>query len=206
MSSHSLIRSLSNFEFLHGSSIVEIGCVRDRSEFESGTSSTHFFSQLALLLPDVNFFSVDFSSEAFTLSRAVLDTFEGSNLHAIESDGKKFLEEFDLALKIGCLYLDNFDVIYNDKHKESLMRRVGNAYELHKEKITNARSAEVHLEQVLAAERHLAPKHVIIFDDSKIMEGKWWGKGALAIPYLLEKDYKIFTQSDDGVLLTSPKF
>lgn len=197
MSSHALLEHF-NLSFALNGCIVEIGSARESVDVES---STHYFRELSRRL-NSEFFSVDFSEQSNALARALI----GSN--AILSDGKVFLENFRTfsKLEISILYLDNFDIIYNEKHEKSLRSRVGTAYAEHGEELSNQRSAEVHLEQARASISLLGKQNIIICDDTKLQDGLWWGKGALVVPFLLARDYKIKEQSEDGVLLVSPGF
>jgi hypothetical protein len=192
MASHKLIENL-NLDFIKDTCIVEIGSARETSGPES---STYFFSELSLR-SESDFYSVDFSPQSYSLAKNVIGE------KAFLSDGVKFLENFSSISdkKISILYLDNFDVIYNDKHKESLLRRVGSVYEDNEEEMTNERSSVVHLEQMKAALPLLNVKNIVIIDDTRKTDVGWWGKGALVVPYLLERGYKISSESEDGIML-----
>ena len=194
MASHKLIES-ADLDFVKGTCVVEIGSARETS---GPDSSTYYFSELSDKV-GADFFSVDFSPQSYALAKEVVGD------RAKLSDGVKFLENFPYSSskKISILYLDNFDVIYNDKHKESLLRRVGSVYEDNEEELTNERSGIVHLEQMKAALPLLHVKNIVIVDDTKKTEHGWWGKGALVVPYLLEKGYKISNESEDGIMLES---
>lgn len=194
MASHKLIECI-KIDFLADASIVEIGSARESSGEES---STFFYSTLAKKV-NAEFYSVDFSPQSRAMAAQVI----GEN--AVLSDGAAFLKVYDSysQRKIALLYLDNFDVVYNDKHKQSLLRRVGSVYDDNNEVITNERSAAVHLEQIKAALPFLALKNAVILDDTKLAEDGWWGKGALVVPFLLQNGYNITAQSEDGLLLTN---
>ena len=194
MASHKLIEDL-NLDFIKGTCIVEIGSARETS---GPDSSTYYFSMLSKK-DEADFFSVDFSPQSHSLAKEVVGD------SAILSDGVKFLEKFSYwsHKKISVLYLDNFDVVYNDKHKESLLRRIGSVYEDNEEELTNERSGIVHLEQMKASLPHLHVKNIVIVDDTKKTEYGWWGKGALVVPFLLEKGYLISNETEDGILLES---
>ncbi len=194
MSSHILLDEI-NHDFIDGQDIVEIGSAR---EGDGKTSSTLYFSNLAKR-KEIHFFSVDFSKHSYELAHKIVGD------SAVHMDGAEFLAQYKTFSnsKIACLYLDNFDVIYSEAHKISLLGRVGDAYALRDEEISNERSAQVHLGQLNAALKHLAPKHVIIVDDTKECEFNWWGKGALVVPQLLSMGYEIRNRSNDGILLAN---
>ena len=192
MSSHSLITEVHAAIVPAGTYIIEVGCVREEQQFISQDNSTFYFDQMAKK-NHLNFMSVDFSKVSHGFAERIVGD------RALLGDGEAFLNGFKHT--IGILYLDNFDVIYNEKHKMSLMRRVGQAYEDNNEFITNQRSAQVHLNQLKAALPKMSERHFICFDDTMVREGDWWGKGATCVPYLLERGYKIISQSEDGLLL-----
>ena len=194
MASHKLIEN-KDLSFTKGTCIVEIGSARETSGPES---STFYFSELSKQL-ETDFFSVDFSPQSFALAKEFI------GVKAILSDGVKFLESFSTISdkRISILYLDNFDVIYNDKHKKSLLKRVGSVYYDNEEDLTNERSGVVHLEQMKAALPLLNVKNIVIVDDTRKTEQGWWGKGALVVPFLLENGYKISNDSEEGIMLQS---
>lgn len=192
MSSHRLFDDVDISHIPAGANIIEIGSIRQPEQLDSGESSTHYFDHMAKQR-GLHFFSVDFSKSSFGLSQAVVGD------RAFHSDGVAFVRSFKGP--IGLLYLDNFDIVYNDKHRESLMRRVGTSYEENNEVITNQRSAEVHLEQIKEALPKMTKHCYVCVDDTMVRDGGWWGKGALAVPFLLEQGFEIIKQSEDGVLL-----
>ena len=200
MSSHSLLDQIALPLSMHEKGIiVEIGSAREK---EIEKSSTFYFRELAEKI-NMTFYSVDLSVESYKLAFKILNSF------AIHQDGESFLNDFcqHTSQKIVILYLDNYDVIYNDKHRQSLMRRVGTLYTDYYDSFSNEKSAQVHLSQLIAAVPHLADKCIIIIDDTKLLDDlTWWGKGALAVPFLLDINYTIIASSDDGVALCSPSF
>ncbi len=195
MSSHSLFEGVNLDQIPAGSYIIEIGCIRQPEQLQTKESSTHYFDQLAKER-DYIFHSVDFSRASFELSRTVVGD------RAVLSDGVEFLKT--VKGRIGILYLDNFDIIYNEKHHQSLIRRVGSSYEENNEVISNQRSAQVHLEQMQHALPKMTQPCYVCIDDTMIRDGEWWGKGATVVPFLLTQGFQIIKQSEDGVLMASP--
>ena len=102
---------------------------------------------------------------------------------------------------ISVLYLNNFDVIYNEKHKISLLNRVGNIYQENNENLNNQRAAEVHLEQLVTSMKFLNDDAIIIIDDTKFIDSNWWGKRALVVPYLINNGFKVFSEKEGGIAL-----
>jgi hypothetical protein len=192
MSSHILLNQVDQ-KFLKSGCIVEIGSAR---ESDGPNSSTFYFNEIATKI-GINFFSCDFSAQSHKIAKSIIDQ------KAFLCDGKHFLENMQNITKdnISLLYLDNFDVIYNETHLASLKRRVGDVYELHGEVITNQRSAEVHLEQMIAAFPLMAAQGAVIIDDTKKIDDAWWGKGALVGPFLLKNGFEIVISNSDGYML-----
>ncbi len=192
MSSHILFKDLDISEIPKGSYLVEVGSQREPSDPHGPENSTCFLERLAVA-HDLIFCTVDFSEATYNIARSYVGD------KAVLSDGAEFLRKLNKPISI--LYLDNFDVVYSEKHKESLLRRVGTAYDDRNEIITNQRSAEVHLGQVRAALPFLTASAFIGFDDTMIKGSQWWGKGASSVPYLLNLGYTIIRQDSNGLIL-----
>ena len=194
MSSHILLNEI-KYSSLKEGVIIEIGSARETNNEES---STFYFNQIAIN-NNTEFFSVDFSEKSWLMAKEIIHE------NAILSDGKLFLQNFRnyTNKNISVLYLDNFDVIYNEKHKISLLNRVGNIYQENNENLNNQRAAEVHLEQLVTSMKFLNDDAIIIIDDTKFIESNWWGKGALVVPYLLNNNFKIIIEDEGGVMLKS---
>lgn len=192
MSSHVLLNEI-KYSSLKEGVIVEIGSARETNNEES---STFYFNQIAIK-NNTEFFSVDFSEKSWLMAKSIVKEM------AILSDGNLFLKNFRNYTKknISVLYLDNFDVIYNEKHKISLLSRVGSVYEENNEILNNKRAAEVHLEQLITSLNFLNDDAIIIVDDTKFIDSSWWGKGALVVPYLINNGFKILSQKEGGVAL-----
>jgi hypothetical protein len=194
MSSHVLLNEI-KYSSLKEGVIIEIGSARETNNEES---STFYFNQIAIN-NNTEFFSVDFSEKSWLMAKEIIHE------NAILSDGKLFLQNFRnyTNKNISVLYLDNFDVIYNEKHKISLLNRVGNIYQENNENLNNQRAAEVHLEQLVTSMKFLNDDAIIIIDDTKFIESNWWGKGALVVPYLFNNNFKIIIEDEGGVMLKS---
>lgn len=198
MSSHALIKLIAP-EFIRGGCIVEVGSSREPER--KGKSSTYYFNWLANKI-NADFYSVDFSQESYNVAKTIIGE------RAFRGDGAKFLKNFReiSSKKIDVLYLDNFDVIYDDEHGADLERRVGDIYSENGQSLNNEESARVHLMQMKAAMRHMAKRSVVICDDTLLDEnGEWWGKCATVVPFLQKRGWRIIGTSDVGVILSSPK-
>lgn len=175
-------------------SIIEIGPQRKGGE-GSSLDLYRFANSFG-----VDFQNVDFSQQTFERARSSVG--DRANL----SDGKKFVEEYDGEISI--LYLDNYDIANSDAHFEDLNRRTKNLYQnldFHPPTIVeqNLMSARVHLEQAIAAFPKLTEKCLVGLDDTFYRGyGRcWFGKGALAVPYLLTANFRILANHRKGLLL-----
>ena len=188
--SHNFALNL-NLNHLENSVIVEIGSSRAKDFKES---STFFFEKLSNKYK-TEFFTIDFSDE-------VIESIPNSFTQVkIKDSGENFLKHFPnySKKKIGVLYLDNFDIIYNEKHKKSLLKRVGDLYSKKNIDLNNENSAKIHLEQLKLSFEYLHPRAHVIIDDTSFRQNKWFGKGALCVPYLLENGFQILLENDDGI-------
>lgn len=112
MASHLLIKEIAP-EFIRRGCIVEIGSSRELER--KGKSSTYYFNWLCKKLK-ADFYSVDFADDSFELAKTLVGD------RAFKGDGAEFLKNFSKISKkkIDVLYLDNYDVIYNEEHKADL--------------------------------------------------------------------------------------
>ena len=193
MSSHLMLSEVDMSNLPAGSFLVEIGSQREPLPFESDEHSTGFLYRLAESL-GLGFVTVDFSSETYR------HAYELVGEKAVNQDGAEFITRFDQRICV--LYLDNFDVIHNEDHWESLKDRLGDGYQGQNAEITNERSADVHLAQAMAATHLLTTPSYVCIDDTMVKNGQWWGKGVKALPYLVSIGYRAIQVGDEGVLLS----
>lgn len=196
MSSHKLFGTLDLSGLPPGAWVVEVGSQREPQPADSDDNSTTFLKRLADA-HGLRFATVDFSRETYENARS----FVGDEAH--HSDGAAFIRALDEPIAV--LYLDNFDVVYNEKHRESLMRRVGSAYEDNAETLNNERAAAVHLEQAEAAMPLLTRPAFVGFDDTMVRDGALWGKGATAVPFLEAEGFTVVARCEDGLVLRTPE-
>ncbi len=192
MAAHVLLKDANFVDLQRGSYVIEIGSQRAPKPPEDVANSTCFLDRLAST-NDLEFITVDFSKDSFELARSYVGD------KAVHSDGAEFLRNFDGQISI--LYLDNFDIVYSEKHRESLMARVGSVYQENQETITNERSAQVHLEQLKAALPLLTTPAFVCIDDTMIRDEHWFGKGAKVVPFLLNLGWNKIADGSFGVLL-----
>ncbi|WP_404710975.1 hypothetical protein [Sphingomonas sp. MMS24-J13] len=172
--------------------IVEVGTARPAPGLPYGESSTHDLNRLAIALGR-RFTSIDLAPERGELV-------EPPALF-IQGDGTAVMMAWQAPIFL--LYLDNFDVINDPVHEENLRGRIGDFYERHDLRLTNQQSAYAHFAQARAALPKVSLNGFICLDDTifDYWRNRWWGKGAMAVPYLLGMGCVIIALGDRGVLL-----
>jgi hypothetical protein len=172
--------------------IVEVGTARPAPSLPYNESSTHDLNRLAVAL-NRKFTSIDLAPERGEL---------------VEPPGVFMQGDGTLAMAhwkepIFLLYLDNFDVINDPVHEENLRGRIGDFYERNNLRLTNQQSAYAHFAQARAALPKVSLNGFICLDDTifDYRRNRWWGKGAMAVPYLLGMGCVIIDLGDRGVLM-----
>lgn len=147
----------------------------------------------------IGFSTVDFDENTFGKAFQVV----GHRAH--HGDGAEFLVAYPGPISI--LYLDNYDIIYSDAHGANLASRVGDLYSsrglsLDDSVQHNLNSAKVHLDQLLAGFDKLTDECIVAIDDTiwRPHHKFWWGKGALAIPYLLQATFRCVYRMKRGAI------
>lgn len=154
--------------------IVETGTARYGSAvigFTGDGSATLIFGKWAQRNDSV-LYSVDISPEAIATSRKALGN--NYNVQLVCHDSVSFLHQF-LGI-IDFLYLDSLDYDFTNPFP----------------------SQEHHLNEIIAAYPKLASNCVIMIDDCDLPGG---GKGALVVPYLLERGWKIIANDYQIILM-----
>ncbi len=182
-----LLKELPNIQeyLVEGKTVIEIGSTRD-------IGSTFHLAKLCGE-KKMNLITIDPSKDSYNSALEVLSQFNNSNLHAVNDTGEGFLKGY-VKNDICLAYLDGFDIITTHPHAQSTIdsyKSVG--IDLLKD--GNRLSAEVHLDATKSIYKNIKTKGVLCFDDTWEENGKWMGKGATAVPYLLEKG---------GELISSP--
>jgi hypothetical protein len=176
-----------------GGDVVEIGSQRHMRD----GSSIQLLALSERL--GVGFNTVDFDEKTFEKASQMV----GPRAH--HGDGAEFLAAYPSPISI--LYLDNYDVIYSETHGASLASRVGDLYSsrglsLDDSVQHNLNSAKVHFDQLLAGFDKLTDECIVAIDDTiwRPHHKFWWGKGALAIPYLLQATFRCVYRMKRGAI------
>lgn len=176
--------------------IVEIGS-------ENGDGSTAYFNELSKKYR-CRFFSVDIDQKNFD--------FENSLFLFVNKSGEEFLEnDFPLLTndKIGILYLDNFDWIWQPRSIPDWIRAQIIKYKDNFGiEMNNIQSSVTHLKQIIRAFPYLAEKCLVICDDTWYAEenGVFMGKSAGVVYYLLANGFKVIKQNNADFALVLSNF
>lgn len=172
--------------------IVEVGTARPAPGLPYDESSTHDLNRLAIALGR-RFTSIDLAPER--------GEFVAPPGRFIQGDGTKVMMAWNEPILL--LYLDNFDVLNDPAHERNLRGRIGDFYERHNLDLNNHQSAYAHFAQARAALPKVSLNGFICLDDTLFdyRRNRWWGKGAMAVPWLLRMGCAIIELGDRGVLL-----
>ena len=167
--------------------ILEIGS--DRNE-----GSTAHFHSISLEL-NVPFYSVDCHPESYNRAKAIIGD------KAYNSTGEVFcshIQHIDPTLLFSYAFLDNFDFLVKDfkwEHEQEIRMKYA---EIGME-MNNENSQLAHYTQTVLLQPYLTSDAIIGFDDTWQTPRKTFdGKGGTAVPWLLDKGFKLIEQSPIG--------
>jgi hypothetical protein len=176
--------------------VVEIGSQRHPNKGGSSYDLLQLANQLEL-----PFYTVDFNPEITAFATQVV----GDRAYCM--DGVEFLKNFTQELSI--LYLDNFDVIYSENHRQDIKQRAGDfyanlGYDMSNQTTHNLESIHIHYLQIKAALPLLTPQAMVGLDDTRFIKKNkyWWGKGGLAVPFLFHAEFSVSCETNQGLVLT----
>lgn len=105
---------------------------------------------------------------------------------------------------IACLYLDNFDYMWNvnERYTNEHIRRQAEDYAKMGMEMTNQRCQQEHMTQMISLYPFLSKHAVVMFDDTYQINDCWVGKCGPAVVYLLAQGWNIVEQTrDTGVIM-----
>lgn len=183
-SKYSLIEKV--LPYYKGGIVLEIG-------MERGEGSTAFFNDFCKK-NNLEFYSVDFDPNP----RLAIKTLDW--VKPVTMTGEEFLLNHfkDKNEKIFFAYLDNFDYIFEHiRGHQQIIEQQSRYKKFNLEMDDNNHSShKAHLLQAVLIDIDFAANPCFfLFDDTWEENEKWYGKGALAVPYLLSKDYKYIAKS-----------
>ena len=159
--------------------IVETGCIRNQTEIYKmgdgwGTLSwIHWAEKTNSLI-----YSIDINQYHLNIAKNVIGL--SPYVNYVFSDSIAYLRNFPSFSKINLLFLDSFDYHGDENNKRA--------------------AAEHQLKEFQACEKNLEDNSIVLLDD--IFDINYSGKGALSIPYMLSKGWKIINFQDNQVLLS----
>jgi hypothetical protein len=172
--------------------IVEVGCSR---EIVEGQNSTVQLLGLAeeLLLP---FAGIDMDeANIFALQRDYADF----DAKWITGKGENVMAAWDRP--IAACYLDAYDIwhsSHSEIRQEAYLKNYGST-------INNADSQQMHFQVAKYCTKLIPDGGILGVDDTWIENGKWEGKGALAVPWLLEQGWQLLSRSNRSTVLLASK-
>jgi len=191
--------------------ILEIGA--ESLLHESGDGSTKYFADFVQSNPSATLTSIDLNT---AMCNGNVNYIKDHNLQRVNIYNTDYKEV--VKGKYGFIYLDNFDYLppgceWHDWCID-LQERYISEYGV---ELTNENSAKAHLEQAQFLQDYVAEKCVILFDDTfdigsckthshGLNEGKkhgltypesgWYGKGATAVPWLIDQGWTLLETHD----------
>ncbi len=203
---HELIikhKSLIFNDIKDGEYVIEIGSDRD-------AGSTYHIAKLADRY-GLNFITVDIDINATARAGRILQKIN-KVFRAVNDFGEKYLREF--AGPIRLLYLDAFD-IPGDWHSEKVIE----SYRDRNLQITLENCHRMHYECAVSISGKMAVGGFVCFDDVNPIDAsgnlifdrvspnyrKWSGKGATAIPFLIENGFEVIDNRRACALLKKIK-
>jgi hypothetical protein len=159
--------------------IVETGCIRNPTEAYKigdgwGTLSwIHWAKKTGGMI-----YSVDINQQHLNIAKSVIGL--SPYVNYVYSDSIAYLKNLPSSFKINFLFLDSFDYHGDENEKRA--------------------SAEHQLKEFQACEKNLEENTLVLLDD--ILDPNFAGKGALSIPYMMSKGWKIINFQDKQVLLS----
>lgn len=141
---------------------VETGTIRSEEDWAGAGYSTYLFGAY-LQNRGGRLHSVDLTPEHCQFARTWCQVF-GETVHVHQQDSVQYLQQFDRPIDV--LYLDSLDT-------------------------TEPGHAEHAVREAQAAMHALHSQSLILFDDTPWREGAFCGKGAHAVPWLLNNGWKV---------------
>lgn len=157
--------------------IVETGCIRNPNDSCDGWG-TFLWRRWA---DESKSFVYSVDNNSHHLFNCMNVVKYSPRVYYIHNDSVEFLKNLPSSFRIQFLFLDSYDYA-GDEHNKRL-------------------AAEHQLNEIQAAEKNLSHNSLILIDDI-FNTSSFQGKGELAIPYLLNKNWKIINYADTQILLS----
>lgn len=106
-----------------------------------------------------------------------------------------------LNKKISCLYLDNFDWVWDEANRPVWILEQIDQYRKMGIEMNNLNCQHEHYKQLIYLEPYFADHCVVILDDTIISNGTWTGKSAPGVFYLTYRGFEIVEKVTGGLIL-----
>jgi hypothetical protein len=172
--------------------ILEIGAERGEG------STQHFYNFCEK--NNLCFITVDFEVQAVNRAKYISrDGISNQWAFVYHSTGEDFLENVfpTMDKKITFAYLDNFDWLWEGSESDSFYGPARVLYQSYGIEMNNKNSQLAHLEQAKLVNKFSSENcHILLDDTYENTAGDYNGKGGMAVPYLLSKNWNIINQYD----------
>jgi len=171
--------------------LVELGCSREIIEGQHSTAQLASFARQSGRI----FACIDLDPENINALRR---EFGEQGRHWFLGNGEDVLA--DWSSLIAGLYLDAYDFWHrsHSEIRETVYRTTYGAA------INDAAFHQIHLEAARFGSRPLLCGGVLAIDDTWTEAGQWAGKGALAVPWLLEQGWPMVEGANRAVVFIKP--
>ena len=188
-----IFKEIKNFVKPSSGVFVEIGS-------ERGEGSTHELDRLAKL-HGTKLISVDISDSAKNRYQTQLPDVE-----FVVAPGSAWAREFgSMPTDIACLYLDNFDYIWDINDIRPAIQRQMEEYNSRGQVMSNQACQTEHMAQILALRGCLNRHSTIVMDDTYCINDCWIGKCGPVVVYLKAQGWQVVHQTlDCGVIMQYP--
>lgn len=127
---------------------------------------------------------------------------EAANTNFVIEKGSVWSKNFkEYNKKISCLYLDNFDYIWNVEDVPEWCVQQIESYRGLGIDMNNFNCQVEHLSQMLNLLPYMAKNSIIICDDTYRYNDCWIGKCGAVIPLLVIHGYQILLHQENGIIL-----
>ena len=125
------------------------------------------------------------------------------NTEFVVADGAQWAQHYQ-GPSIACLYLDNFDYMWNvdERYTNEQIKRQAEDYAKMGMRMTNQNCQQQHMSQMISLYPHLTQDAVVMFDDTYMINDCWIGKCGPCVVYLTALGWTVVEQTQDtGVIM-----
>lgn len=170
--------------------LIEVGSTRENVPGQGSTAKLAEFCARHKMC----FITVDMDPHNTKVATRTLAQYD-HQFQAVTQKGEDFLRE--LRDNPNFVFLDAYDF---DHGKHSALRQNRYTHFLGAE-ISDAACHKMHLDCAESLVDKLAPGGLVCIDDTWQEQGEWTAKGKLAVPFLLDKGFKILEARNKAVIL-----